>query len=145
MTTPMAPTDTFIPTTTVDSTAIPYIRANQTEMVARNLRPGRPGYFFIDTLNVNQFVQNCSELNIKTGASTSNDVTVHYQGDGIYCNTTHAYATVVGTSQTGNNTIYINENYVTLNVHQVGANVNYTSSNTSDYLPGDIVYQVTFP
>jgi len=125
--------------TTVDASVIPYIRANETEMVAHNLKPFRPAYFFIDTLSVNQFVQKCSVINL----ATANLSSAHNQGDGLYCNTTHAYASVVAVSQ--NNTIYINENFVTVNLMPVGVNTNWTSSNTADYQKGDIVYQVLYP
>ncbi len=122
-----------ITTTSVltDSSVIPFIRANEVEFVAHNLKPYRPAYFTFDDVNVNRFVQRASALVFDSANLSS----VHKQGDGIYCNSTHAFATVIGSSPS--NKLYINENYVSINVLPVGAN----TLAAGDFSPGDIVFQ----
>lgn len=124
----------------IDVSIVPYMRAGQVEVITNNLRPGKGAYYWFDQTPVNQFVQTASILNVE-GASAINIS----QGDGIYCQNTHAYATVISVSpNTAPNvtTIYINENYLTLNLYPVGANAVWNSGNTSDYKPGDIIFQI---
>jgi hypothetical protein len=125
-------------TTVVDSSVIPYIRANEVELVSTNLKPNSYSYLFFDRTNINGFTQKTSVLNVSSITAISLS-----QGDGLYCKNTHAYATVVTTSP--NNVIYLNENYVTFNLAPVGANVVWSSSNTSDYIPGEVIFQIINP
>lgn len=131
MATTTAPQQITTTSVLTDSSVIPFIRSNEVEFVAHNLKPYRPAYFTFDDVNVNRFVQRASALVLDSANLSS----VHKQGDGIYCNTTHAFATVIGSSPS--HTLYINENYVSINVLPVGAN----TLASADFHPGDIVFQ----
>lgn len=115
----------------VDTSVIPYMRAREVEFSADNLRPQRRAFCFFGSINVTRFVQPASVLVPDTANANIAKGTVI--GERLYCNTTHGFATVIDNSM--GNTIYINENYITLNVSQVGAN------NSWSYNVGDIVYQ----
>ncbi len=119
---------------TIDQSVVPYIRNIKTEFAAHDLMPYVSCSCYFDDTYVNPFIQAASVLtpNIGTAANNFNP------GDGLYCNTTHAYVEVIDTS--GANSIYVNENFVTINVTPFGP----ANSNTffSDwYNVGDIVYQ----
>jgi len=118
----------------VDTSVIPYMRAREVEFKCDNLRPGRKAQFFFGDVNVTRFVQRASKI-LPDNANTSK-VSGIIAGERFYCNTTHGFASVIGTSMS--NTIYLNENYITVNVSAIGAN----TLGASDYAPGDIVYQI---
>lgn len=117
----------------VDTSIIPYMRAREVEFSADNLRPQRRAFCFFGPTNITRFVQPASVLVPDTANANITKGTVI--GERLYCNTTHRFATVIDNSM--GNTIYINENYVTLNISQVGAN------NSWSYNVGDIVYQAS--
>lgn len=111
----------------VDTSIVPFIRKNDVEFAAGDLKPYKEANFFFDETDVSRFVQNPSLL----VASDTSDLGVQH-GHRIYNPTTKAYATVVDVSP--NNAIFLNENYVSVNI----AGVSLTSSS---YVRGDIVYQ----
>lgn len=110
---------------TVDTSVIPFIRRQDVEFNAIDLLPYKTANFYFDETNVTQYVQRPSELVLSTF-----DTFVKKQA--FINKTTGGYFTVV--DYNASNTIYMNENYLTVNV--VGATVTSTS-----YSVGDIVYQ----
>ena len=118
----------------VDISVVPYIRASEVQFNSFAMKPGAQAYFYFDETNVTAFVQKPSQL------VTSNTVSSLRNGDILYSPTSRAVATVVGTSfGTTSNTVYINENILSLNVSQRGAD---TLTSTS-YVRGDLVYQAS--
>jgi hypothetical protein len=125
---------TSIGTNVVNNAVVPYMRSREIEFGADNLRPDRLAQFFFGDTNVTRFVQRASRLlpDIANAAVATAGVLV---GERFYCNTTHGFATAIGKSMS--NTIYLNENYTTVNVAAIGAN----TLGVSDYAVGDVVYQ----
>lgn len=111
----------------VDSSIVPFIRKKDVEFSAGDLKPYKEANFFFDETDVSRFVQNPSVL---IASDTSNLGVL--RGHRLYNPTTKIYATAVDVSP--NNTIYLNENYISVNI----AGVSLTSSS---YVKGDIVYQ----
>lgn len=126
------PISTPAKSTTIDQSVIPYVRAREVEFSAVNLRPNRDVFCFFDDINVTRFVQRASKVVTDSG----NNVFGLVKGERLYCNSTHGFASVIAASP--NTSVYINENYIALNVNAVGAN----TLGGSDYVPGDLVYQV---
>ncbi|MGH7744265.1 MAG: hypothetical protein ACREQ5_05515 [Candidatus Dormibacteria bacterium] len=125
----------LIGTSTVDQTVIPYMRAREVEIAAENLRPARAAQFFFGDVNVTRFVQRSSRLVPDTANANSALTRVVRSQERFYCNNTHAFASAIGAA---NGTIYINEDYVCVNVSVIGAN----SFTAGQYSVGDIVYQI---
>lgn len=69
--------------------------------------------------------------------SSQNTADAFYAGEGVLCKQAgNHYATIISTS--GDNIIYVNQNYINLNVGGLG---NAISAMTNDFKAGDIVYQ----
>ena len=110
---------------------IPFIRANEIVFDVQNLKPDKQAHFFFDGVNVDNFVQKASVIQTNSG-----DVSKKFtRGEGLYCAATRAYAEVISTSS--NNIIYINDNYVSINLDFYGG---ATSFGASDFKKGDIVF-----
>lgn len=110
---------------------IPFIRANEILFEVDNLKPYKEAHFFFDGVNVDKFIQRASKI-----TTTSFDVSTKFiKQEGLYCSTTRAYAEVITTSS--NTIIYINDNYVSLNLDYNGANVSFA---TDQFKKGDIVF-----
>jgi hypothetical protein len=109
---------------------IPFIRSNEIVFDAINLKPGKVAHFFFDGTNVDKFVQKASVLTTDSLDASRTFV----RNEGLYCSNTKAYATVISTSS--NNIIYINDNYVSLNVTTYGA----TPFNSDDFKKGDVIF-----
>lgn len=124
---------TSLGTATVNNQVIPWMRSREVEFNAVNLRPGRLAQFFFGSTNVTRFVQRASRL-LPDLANAANSM-VTTVGERLYCNTTHAMASVIGSSQA--NTIYLNENYICVNISPIGAN----TLGAADYQVGSIVFQ----
>src|SRR6478609_1252167 len=122
---------TNVGTAVVDQSVVPYMRGKEVEFSAINLRPGRDAFFYFDSVLVTNFVQQASVI----VTDSANTVMGYVKGEKLYCNATHAMASVIDCSP--NNTIYLNENYISINVNAVGANV----LGVSDYALGDLIYQ----
>lgn len=116
-----------------NTTIIPYIRANEVEFVARNLKPDRTAHFFFDETNIDNFIQKASSIVI----DAANTATAFSISEGLYCSDMRGYANVIATSTTSPNTIYVNDNYLSLNVNFFGANVSFSAT---DFNKGDIVF-----
>lgn len=110
---------------------IPFIRAKEIVFDVQNLKPDKQAHFFFDGVNVDNFVQRASVIKTNTG-----DISKKFtRGEGLYCAATRSYAEVISTSS--NNIIYINDNYVSINLDFYGS---ATSFNATDFNKGDIVF-----
>jgi hypothetical protein len=109
---------------------IPYARKREIEFYATNLRPDRSAKFYFDEIAVDDYVQSASEITI-----TGSDVTKYNVGEKIICETTNAFSTVI--KSVSPNKLFINDNYITLNVAQYGA----TSLTSTTFAVGDIIFQ----
>ena len=89
---------------------------------------------FIENVSTGTVYANCNVTSV-TDFQTSDSF---YPGEGVIApQRGNAFATVIATS--GENILYVNQNYINLNVDAVGVNV--LSSMSSDYKDGDIIYQ----
>lgn len=201
----------------VDSSLVPYIRKQDIEFEAENLRPGKISRIFFDEVVVNQLTQKANKIVVNpqkilglTSASSvvigtpsnfiayqgptlaantfsgkidqyysanttlvlsslqgdfdisspiyiqdltnstvvsaniatetlANTADIFYNGEGIYCQNNNVYMHVIASS--GEDTLYVNENYVTINI---GADVTLGATLATmnyAYQPGDIVFQ----
>ena len=109
---------------------IPYARKQAIEFFATNLRPDREAKYFFDETPVDSYTQTASRLTIST-----NDATRFTTGEGIICEQSNTYATVI--KSVSPNTIFINDNYITLNLAQYAA----SSLVSGTFSVGDIIYQ----
>jgi len=107
-----------------------FIRANEVVFTATSLCPDKMPNYFFDETNVNNFCQKSNRIELYP----SNNASIFTQGEGIVDITTNAYARVLSTS---NNIVYVDQNYVTLNIVAYGAN---TLTPTS-YVADDVVFQ----
>jgi hypothetical protein len=115
----------------VNAQVIPFVRAREVLFVATNLRPDKEVNFFFDDVAVNNFVQKPTRIIVSQNVASSN----FGQNGGIINNTTKAYGKVISTA---NNTLYINENFITANMTlPVG------SFTAADFVANDIVYQTS--
>lgn len=117
----------------VDRSIVPKIREAAIEFQAHDLKPYSNCNFFLNDTNVNGYVQPASSLTCNLGVSSN----IFSEGEGLYCNTTHAYCSVIDTSL--GNVIYLNENYVSVNLTPYGP-LNSNSFTQATYNVGDIVY-----
>lgn len=90
---------------------------------------------YLENVSTGSVYANCN-IAVVTNLNTSDEFKI---GEGIVApDRGNAYGTVLATS--GENVLYVNQNYINLNVDPVG--VNTLPSMSSDYKDGDIVYQV---
>ena len=107
-----------------------FIRANEVQFVGQSLCPDKQAVFFFDSQKVDTFCQKSNRIEL-TPASFSG---TFYTGEGVVDSNTNYYASVLSTS---NNIIYLNQNYININVAVYGAN----SLASVDYTADDVVYQ----
>jgi len=93
-------------------------------------------------VSANVLVENTVSFVTVTTANISkvvnaNTSDIFFRGEGLYCQNNNVYITVLGSS--GENILYVNENYITLNVGVISPNT--LSTMTNDYRSGDLVYQ----
>jgi hypothetical protein len=113
----------------------PFIRENDINFAARNLKPEALANLFFDATPVNRFAQRASTINV----SSSSVLTSVKVNEGIYATTSRAYAEVLGTSRTGTqNLIYVNDNFITIKVTKGAGSADLGAS---DYRVDDLVYQ----
>ena len=112
----------------IDNRIIRIMRNNEITFVAKGLLPDTNVQVFLDDTRVNRFVQQANKL-----TATSMSVPF-YQDEEIINAATNAYAKVITTS---NNFIYINQNFINLNVKQYGAGT-LTSTSFADK---DVIFQ----
>lgn len=112
----------------------PFIRENDINIDARNLKPDATANLFFDSIKVNDFTQRGSVINVTSNTAFSN-IRIN---DSLYGSTSKAYAEVLGTSITANNNlIYVNDNFLSLNISKSTG----TDIVSSDYAVDDLVYQ----
>jgi len=113
----------------------PFIRENDINFSARNLKPDTNPNFFFDDIKVNNFTQRAAVVNV----SSNTALTALRLNEGIYGTTSNAYAEVLGTSLTATrNLVYVNDNFVSFEVTKgVGA----ADLAAGDFAVGDLVYQ----
>ncbi len=122
----------FAPAQTVNDPNIVtrFIRANEVVFVGTSLCPDKVPNFFFDQTNVNNFCQKSNRLAL----ANSNNASVFVQGEGIVDTTTNAFARVLTTS---NNIVYLNQNFLTVNITAFGSN----TLSGADYSVDDVVTQ----
>ena len=70
-----------------------------------------------------------------TREENSNTSDIFVMNEGVVCANTQAFMRVIGSS--GENILYVNENFININVHAIGAN----SLQVGAFTVGDLVYQ----
>lgn len=113
----------------------PFIRENDINFTAKNLKPDAVANYFFDDVKVNNFVQRGSVVNVATTSALS-AIKIN---EGVYGSTSKAYAEVLGTSLTGNqNLLYVNDNFITIRMTNVSGN---SFIYQSDFTKDDLIYQ----
>lgn len=107
-----------------------FIRANEVVFVGTSLTPDKVPNYFLDNTNVNNFVQKSNRLQL----ANANNAGIFVQGEGIVDITTNAFARVLTSS---NNILYLNQNFLTVNIAAYGAN----TLAANNYSVDDIVIQ----
>ena len=113
----------------------PFLRENDVNFSARNLKPDAVANYFFDEIKVNDFCQRASVVNVASASALS---TVRIN-EAVYGSTSKAYAEVLGTSYTATqNLIYVNDNFVTVKITKGGGSADLS---TTTFNVGDFVYQ----
>ena len=113
----------------------PFIRENDINFSAKNLKPDAVANFFFDEIPVNLFCQKASVVNVTSNAVLS-AVKIN---QGIYGPTSKAYAEVLGTSYSGTqNLVYVNDNFITVMITKGSGAPDLTDS---EYAVDNLVYQ----
>lgn len=111
----------------------PFIRENDINFAARNLKPLNEVNMFFDEIKVNNFCQRASVINVANSVALT-QVKIN---EGIYGATSRAYAEVLGTSRTASsNFIYVSDNFITVRLTNQSGFIN-----ASDFKKNDLVYQ----
>lgn len=111
----------------------PFIRENDINFSARNLKPDNEANIFFDEIKVNNFCQRASVINVANSIA----LTLVKVNEGIYGATSKAYAEVLGTSRSASsNFLYVNDNFITIKITNESGFINAT-----DYSKNDLVYQ----
>ena len=92
----------------------------------------------------NVLVENAvSHVTVTTASITNvinaNTSDIFVRGEGLYCQNNNVFMTVIGSS--GENILYVNENYITLNIGVMSPNT--LSTMTGDFKVGDLVFQTS--
>lgn len=128
-----APEDVEIPIVSIGLS--PFVRENDINFSAQNLKPDAAPNFFFDEIKVNNFSQRASIINVASSSALASVKT----NQGVYGSTSKAYAEVLGTSATGKqNLLYVNDNFITIKVSKGAGS---TDLATSDFRADDLVYQ----
>ena len=107
-----------------------FIRQSEVLLIADSLCPDKIANVFFDQTNINTYVQTGNRLEL----NAANDAAIFISNEGIVNSRTNTFAKVIGTS---NNIVYLNQNFITLNVLAYGAG----TLGSSDYARDDIVFQ----
>lgn len=118
----------------IDTSVVPYMRYVPIVMLSRNLMPFANANVWIDDVRVNQFTQPASYVQANSVIGKVLD-----RHEGLYCNTTHAYAEVIEYSERGQ-VLYINENFLVMNLLPYGP-INSNNFTGTTFNVGDLVYQ----
>lgn len=113
----------------------PFIRENDVNFAARNLKPETVANMFFDDVVVTQFCQRASVINVAS-ASILSSLKIN---QGIFGSSSKAYAEVLGTSATGTqNLIYVNDNFITFEINKGSGAADLTDN---EFRVDDLVYQ----
>lgn len=113
----------------------PFIRENDINFSAKNLKPDALANIFFDEIKVNGFAQRASIINVAS-SSVLSSLRIN---QGLYGSTSKAYAEVLGTSYTATqNLVYVNDNFLTVKIEKVGGTADLSDS---DFTVDDLVYQ----
>jgi hypothetical protein len=107
-----------------------FMRGQEISLIAKGLCPDKTANIFFDKVNVNRFTQKANKLTV-TGMPVP-----FYQDEEIINATTNAYAKVLTSS---NNFVYLNENFINVNVAPYAAN----TLSTSTLLEDDVIFQTS--
>jgi hypothetical protein len=111
----------------------PFIRENDINFAARNLKPDNEVNLFFDEIKVNNFSQRAAVVNVANSVALS----LVKVNEGLYGATSKAYGEVLGTSRTASsNFIYVNDNFITVRVNNESGFIN-----SSDFKKDDLIYQ----
>lgn len=111
----------------------PFIRENDVNFAARNLKPDAVPNYFLDEIKVNNFCQRASIINV----ASSSALTSVKVNQGIYGLTSKSYGEVLGTSLTATqNLIYVNNNFLTIRIEKINDPLSAT-----DFKLDELVYQ----
>ena len=114
-----------------------YMRKNEVVFVGDGLYPLSNVIITLnDTTDITGFSQVANELVVESNTAAS----LFLIGAGITNNTTNAYARVIGTS---NNTIFLNQNFITVDIDAYGATPLPDGTSNSYFLYGQSVCQTT--
>lgn len=117
-----------------------FVRANEVQFSGTSLCPDKIPNFWFDSTNVNAFCQKSNRLELSSasvgGTTSDRFASIFADGEGIVHNSTNAFAKVITTS---NNIVYLNQNFVTLNLSPYGAN----TFSASNFAVDDVVVQTT--
>lgn len=113
----------------------PFIRENDINFAAKNMKPDAVANFFFDEIPVNLFCQRGSVINVTSNAVLSN-VKIN---QGVYGSTSKAYGEVLGTSYTGTqNLVYVSDNFITVKITKGSGAVDLTDA---EFQVDQLVYQ----
>lgn len=113
----------------------PFVRENDINFTARNLKPDTTANYFFDDVKVNNFVQRGAIINV----SSTSALSAIKINEGVYGSTSKAYAEVLGTSLTGTqNQLYVSDNFITIRMTNVSGN---SFIYQSDFNKNDLIYQ----
>jgi hypothetical protein len=116
--------------TNTSSITTRFIRKNDVVFDADSMCPDKVANIFFDQTNINAYCQKPNKLTLAANTDASKFVS----NEGIVSSSTNAFARVISSSD---NLLYLNQNFITLNVLAFGAN----TLGSSDYVEGDLVYQ----
>jgi hypothetical protein len=128
------PVTVTVGTRSIDTSVVPYMRHVPIVIQTRNLMPFANANVWIDDVQVNQYTQQSSYIQANNTIGK-----VLARGEGLYCNTSHAYAELIEYSERGQ-VLYVDENFLVLNLLPYGP-VNSNNFTNTTYNPGDLVYQ----
>ena len=105
-----------------------FMRNQEIAFIAKGLCPDKTANIFFDKTDVKPFTQKANKITV-TGMATP-----FFQDEEVINSTTNAYAKVLATS---NNFVYINENFINVNIAPYGPG----TLTTSTLLEDDVIYQ----
>ena len=116
---------------------LPFVRENDINFAAKNLKPDATANVFFDETPVNLFCQRAAVVNVSSNTILSS----LFINQGLYGATSNAYAEVLGTSRTDTqNLIYVNPNYVTITITKGTGSADLSDT---EYVVDQIVYQTS--
>jgi hypothetical protein len=118
----------------------PFLRGNEVKFGAKNLKPGATANIFFDEINVNNFAQRASVINVDSSSAFSS----FKLSQGIYGASSNAYAEIIGTSISDTQKlIYVNDNFLTVLVRKDPSDPIPDSMSDTEYQPEQVVYQTS--